>query len=74
VTVGIDYAPDTDWNIALRIPYVIRTHSTYGEYDAAAPLPPLKAAPAAAPSAVPTTALPTALLVAAWLVVAPPTC
>ena len=41
LTVGIDYAPSPDWNIDLRIPYVIRTHSTYGTYDPSQPLPPL---------------------------------
>jgi hypothetical protein len=41
LTLGIDYAPDSNWNIDLRIPYVIRTHSTYGEYDSSEPLPPL---------------------------------
>lgn len=33
LTVGLDYSPDDDWNIGLRIPYVIRTHSTYGGYS-----------------------------------------
>jgi hypothetical protein len=41
LTVGVDYSPNTDWNIDLRIPYVIRTHSTYGDYDPTAPLPPV---------------------------------
>jgi hypothetical protein len=41
LTVGIDYSPNDDWNIDLRVPYVIRTHSTYGAYDSAAPLPAL---------------------------------
>jgi hypothetical protein len=41
LTVGLDYSPTADWNISLRVPYVIRTHSTYGEYDSTAPLPPL---------------------------------
>ena len=40
VTVGIDYSPSPDWNIALRVPFVIRTHTTYGEYDSGEPLPP----------------------------------
>jgi hypothetical protein len=41
LTVGIDYSPNADWNIDLRIPYVIRSHSTYGDYDSTEPLPPL---------------------------------
>jgi hypothetical protein len=41
LTVGLDYSPNEDWDIDLRIPYVIRTHSTYGNYDSAEPLPPL---------------------------------
>jgi hypothetical protein len=38
-TVGIDYNPSPNWNIDLRLPYVVRTHSTYGNYDSNAPLP-----------------------------------
>lgn len=41
LTAGVDYSPNADWNIDLRIPYVIRTHSTYGAYDSSQPLPPL---------------------------------
>lgn len=40
LTLGIDYNPSADWNIGLRLPYVIRTHSTYGPYDSTEPLPP----------------------------------
>ena len=40
LTFGIDYNPTADWNIDLRVPYVIRTHSTYGAYDSTQPLPP----------------------------------
>jgi Putative MetA-pathway of phenol degradation len=40
-TVGIDYNPSPNWNIDLRLPYVVRTHSTYGTYDSNAPLPPV---------------------------------
>ena len=40
ITVGLDYTPTPNWNVDLRMPYVIRTHSTYGEYDSSAPLPP----------------------------------
>ena len=38
ITAGLDFTPSPDWNIGLRVPYVIRTHSTYGERDSAAPL------------------------------------
>ncbi len=41
-TVGLDYNPNADWNIDLRVPYVQRTHSTYGSYDSSEPLPPLE--------------------------------
>ena len=40
LTLGLDYSPTADWNFNLRVPYVIRTHSTYGEYDGTEPLPP----------------------------------
>ena len=40
LTAGVDYSPNADWNIDLRLPYVIRTHSTYGPYDSTQPLPP----------------------------------
>ena len=38
-TVGVSYNPNASWNIDLRAPYVVRTHTTYGELDSAAPLP-----------------------------------
>jgi len=41
LTAGVDYSPSADWSFGLRIPYVIRTHSTYGDYDSFEPLPPL---------------------------------
>jgi hypothetical protein len=41
LTLGLDYGPTSDWNIGVRVPYVMRSHSTYGEYDSAQPLPPL---------------------------------
>jgi hypothetical protein len=40
-TLGIDYNPNADWNIDLRVPYVNRTHSTYGSFDSSEALPPL---------------------------------
>ena len=30
LTVGIGYRPTADWNINLLVPYVVRTHTTYG--------------------------------------------
>jgi hypothetical protein len=39
VTTGISYSPDPAWSISLYAPYVIRSHSTYGNVDAAQPLP-----------------------------------
>ena len=41
LTAGVDYSPNADWNIDLRVPYVIRTHTTYGAYDSTVPLAPL---------------------------------
>jgi hypothetical protein len=38
-TVDLNYKPNADWNIDLRVPYVVRSHSTYGEFDSTAPLP-----------------------------------
>jgi hypothetical protein len=29
-TLGVSYAPNTDWNFKLTLPYVDRSHSTYG--------------------------------------------
>jgi hypothetical protein len=40
-TLGVDYNPSADWNIGLRVPYVMRTHSTYGTLDSGEPLPAL---------------------------------
>lgn len=31
VTLGIGYAPSADWNLKLLVPYVDRSHSTYGD-------------------------------------------
>ena len=39
LTVGLSYSPDSKWNFDLRVPYVVRTHTTFGEFDSAAPLP-----------------------------------
>jgi hypothetical protein len=41
VTAGISYNPSPSWNLTLLLPYVIRSHSTYGEYDPTQPLPEL---------------------------------
>ncbi len=41
LNLGLSYSPDADWNIALRIPYVVRNHTTHGEFDSTEPLPDL---------------------------------
>ena len=41
ITTGLSYAPNSDWNVNLLVPYVMRTHSTYGEFDSTQPLPDL---------------------------------
>ena len=41
ITAGVSYAPNFDWNFQLLVPYVVRSHSTYGTFDPSAPLPPL---------------------------------
>lgn len=41
LTTTLSYSPNSAWNIALFVPYVLRTHSTYGEFDSTQPLPPL---------------------------------
>ena len=41
ITTGLSFSPNTQWNFKLLVPYVIRTHSTYGEYDSTQPLPDL---------------------------------
>ncbi|HXE20724.1 MAG TPA: transporter [Rhodoferax sp.] len=30
VTLGLSYAPSADWNFKLMVPYIARSHSTYG--------------------------------------------
>jgi len=41
VTAGLSYSPTSSWYLQLLLPYVIRSHSTYGEYDPTEPLPEL---------------------------------
>ncbi|MBV9343489.1 MAG: transporter [Gammaproteobacteria bacterium] len=41
LTAGLSYSPSASWNFALFVPYVMRTHSTYGTYDPTATLPQL---------------------------------
>jgi hypothetical protein len=41
ITTGLSYSPNSAWNISLFVPYVVRTHSTYGEFDSTQPLPEL---------------------------------
>ncbi len=35
ITAGLSYSPDSRWTVSLLVPYVVRTHSTYGEFDSA---------------------------------------
>jgi len=37
ITTSVSYSPNAAWNIALFLPYVVRTHSTYGEFDPTQP-------------------------------------
>jgi hypothetical protein len=41
LTAGLSYSPNSSWNLTLLLPYVIRNHSTYGDYDPTQPLPEL---------------------------------
>jgi len=41
VTTGLSYSPSSSWNLTVLVPYVIRSHSTYGTYDPTQPLPEL---------------------------------
>jgi hypothetical protein len=40
-TAGLSYSPNSSWNVTLLVPYVARTHSTYGTFDSTQPLPEL---------------------------------
>ncbi len=40
VTAGVSYSPDSAWNINLLVPYVARTHSTFGEVESGTGEPP----------------------------------
>jgi hypothetical protein len=41
VNAGLSYSPNSTWNFTLLLPWVARTHSTYGTYDPTQPLPDL---------------------------------
>jgi hypothetical protein len=41
LTAGVNYAPSFDWNFQLLVPYVVRSHSTYGTFESSEPLPDL---------------------------------
>jgi hypothetical protein len=41
LTTGVNYSPSPAWNVSLLVPYVERTHSTYGTFDSTQPLPAL---------------------------------
>ena len=38
VTMGLAYSPSDRWRMDVKIPYVIRSHATYGNYDPTQPL------------------------------------
>ena len=38
VTTSLSYSPHSVWNLTLRIPYVIRSHSTYAIDNPSQPL------------------------------------
>ncbi|MBV9696295.1 MAG: transporter [Gammaproteobacteria bacterium] len=39
VTAGVSYSPNGAWNVTLLVPYVMRTHSTYGTFEPPVPGP-----------------------------------
>lgn len=39
LTAGLSYSPSSSWSFSVFAPYVIRSHSTYGVFDATQPLP-----------------------------------
>jgi hypothetical protein len=41
ITAGLSYSRNSAWNFLLLVPWVIRSHSTYGTYDPTQPLPDL---------------------------------
>ena len=41
VTGASGYTPNSSWNGTLFVPYVIRDHSTYGDFDSSQRLPSL---------------------------------
>jgi Putative MetA-pathway of phenol degradation len=41
ITTGVSYSPNSEWNVSLFVPYVVRTHSTFGQFDSTQPLPDL---------------------------------
>jgi hypothetical protein len=43
LTLGVSYRPDADWNFNLLVPYVSRTHETYGQQQS--PYTPSESAP-----------------------------
>ena len=39
ITAGLSYNPTSEWSLSLLVPYVVRTHATYGTFDSTQPLP-----------------------------------
>ncbi len=52
ITAGLSYNPNADWNISLFVPYVERSHSTYGEFDSTQPLPDLSSSSSSSSSSL----------------------
>ncbi len=44
LTTGVSYSPNAAWNVTAFVPYVMRTHSTYGVYESSQSLPALSTA------------------------------
>src|ERR1700680_933403 len=34
LTIGISYSPNSEWNVSVLVPYVMRTHTTFGQQQA----------------------------------------
>jgi hypothetical protein len=39
LSTGLSYGSASGWDVSLLLPYLVRTHSTYGTFDSTAPLP-----------------------------------
>jgi len=41
LSLGVSYSPSADWNAFVWVPWVMRSHTTYGTFESDQPLPPL---------------------------------